>query len=46
MQLQTELQKCEGMIDNVVDSYHMGFNRAIQNYSKILQLFNDSQSQV
>jgi len=35
-----------GLIDNVVDVYHNGFNLAIQNYSKILQLFSESREQV
>ena len=38
--------RLEGLIDNVVDVYHNGFNLAIQNYSKILQLFSESREQV
>ncbi|KAK7391396.1 hypothetical protein VNO78_19812 [Psophocarpus tetragonolobus] len=32
----------EDVVDEVVHSYHSGFNRAIQNYSQILKLFSDS----
>ena len=38
--------RLESLIDNVVDVYHNGFNLAIQNYSKILQLFSESREQV
>ncbi|KAJ7970487.1 exocyst complex component SEC8 [Quillaja saponaria] len=29
-------------MDEVVQAYHSGFNRAIQNYSQILRLFSES----
>ncbi|XP_020229640.1 exocyst complex component SEC8 [Cajanus cajan] len=32
----------EDVVDEVVHSYHSGFNRAIQNYSQILKLFSES----
>ncbi|XP_027367422.1 exocyst complex component SEC8 isoform X2 [Abrus precatorius] len=32
----------EDVVDEVVHSYHSGFNRAIQNYSQILRLFSES----
>ncbi|KAG4997995.1 hypothetical protein JHK85_029434 [Glycine max] len=32
----------EEVVDEVVHSYHSGFNRAIQNYSQILKLFSES----
>ncbi|GAU33498.1 hypothetical protein TSUD_72600 [Trifolium subterraneum] len=32
----------EEVVDEVVQSYHSGFNRAIQNYSQILRLFSES----
>ncbi|KAE9612190.1 putative Sec8 exocyst complex component specific domain-containing protein [Lupinus albus] len=32
----------EDVVDEVVQSYHSGFNRAIQNYSQILRLFSES----
>jgi hypothetical protein len=46
LQLQQELHKCEGVIDAVVDAHHLGFNHAIENYSKILSLFNECKAQV
>ncbi|KAI4332406.1 hypothetical protein L6164_017316 [Bauhinia variegata] len=32
----------EDVVDEVVQAYHGGFNRAIQNYSQILRLFSES----
>ncbi|GLT93241.1 hypothetical protein SLE2022_110420 [Rubroshorea leprosula] len=32
----------EEVVDEVVQSYHSGFNKAIQNYSQILRLFSES----
>ncbi|KAJ6986821.1 exocyst complex component SEC8-like isoform X2 [Populus alba x Populus x berolinensis] len=32
----------EDVVDEVVQSYHSGFNKAIQNYSQILRLFSES----
>ncbi|KAK7292470.1 hypothetical protein RIF29_08251 [Crotalaria pallida] len=32
----------EEVVDEVVQSYHSGFNRAIQNYSQILRFFSES----
>ncbi|XP_061369777.1 exocyst complex component SEC8-like, partial [Gastrolobium bilobum] len=32
----------EEVVDEVVQTYHSGFNRAIQNYSQILRLFSES----
>ncbi|KAJ6983418.1 exocyst complex component SEC8 isoform X2 [Populus alba x Populus x berolinensis] len=32
----------EDVVDEVVHSYHSGFNKAIQNYSQILRLFSES----
>ncbi|KAL5568184.1 hypothetical protein UlMin_024759 [Ulmus minor] len=32
----------EEVVDEVVHAYHSGFNKAIQNYSQILRLFNES----
>lgn len=34
------------LVDVVVDGLHVGFARSIQNYSHILQLFNESKEQV
>ncbi|CAL0321290.1 unnamed protein product [Lupinus luteus] len=36
----------EEVVDEVVQSYHTGFNRAIQNYSQILRLFSESTENV
>lgn len=38
--------RLQGLIDQVVDAYHNGFNVAIQNYSQILHLFTESRDQV
>lgn len=46
LQLEQELKKVEAVIDTVVDSHHLGFNHAIENYSKILSLFNECKAQV
>ena len=32
-------------MDDVVQSYHNGFNKAIHNYSRILRLFSESKDQ-
>eukprot|EP00892_Ulva_mutabilis_P005888 jgi/Ulvmu1/3671/UM017_0085.1 len=45
-ELEQELKKVEAVIDTVVDSHHLGFNHAIENYSKILTLFNECKTQV
>lgn len=36
----------EDLVDEVVQAYHNGFNKAIHNYSRILHLFSDSKEQV
>ncbi|KAJ0550506.1 putative Sec8 exocyst complex component specific domain, exocyst complex component Sec8/EXOC4 [Helianthus annuus] len=36
----------EEVVDEVVQTYHSGFNRAIQNYSQILRLFSESTQSV
>lgn len=46
VQLEQELKKVEAVIDTVVDSHHLGFNHAIENYSKILTLFKECKDQV
>lgn len=46
MQLKQELERCERVIDAVVDAHHLGFNHAIENYSRILSLFNECKAQV
>ena len=35
----------EDLVDDVVQSYHNGFNKAIHNYSRILRLFSESKDQ-
>ena len=44
-ELTASKNRLESLIDSVVDVYHNGFNLAIQNYSKILQLFSESREQ-
>lgn len=46
VQLQTELDKCERVIDSIVEAHHLGFNHAIDNYAKILSLFQECKTQV
>jgi hypothetical protein len=46
MQLQQELKKVEAVIDTVVDTHHLGFNQAVERYSKIITLFNECKGQV
>jgi hypothetical protein len=46
MQLQQELKKVEAVIDTVVDTHHLGFNQAVERYSKIITLFNECKEQV
>lgn len=36
----------EELVDDVVQGYHSGFNRAIHNYSRILRLFSESAAQM
>ncbi|GAB4840806.1 exocyst subunit [Ancistrocladus abbreviatus] len=36
----------EDVVDEVVHSYHGGFNKAIQNYSQILRLFSESAERI
>ncbi|XP_010558146.1 PREDICTED: exocyst complex component SEC8 isoform X2 [Tarenaya hassleriana] len=36
----------EEVVDEVVHSYHGGFNKAIQNYSQILRLFSESAEKI
>ena len=46
MQLRNQRQVVEETVDDIVQGYHSGFNKAIHNYSQILRLFSDSKSQV
>ncbi|VFQ63448.1 unnamed protein product [Cuscuta campestris] len=40
--LKEQSEIVEDIVDEVVHSYHVGFNKAIQNYSQILRLFTES----
>lgn len=46
LQLKGQQESIEQLVDNVVQGYHSGFNKAIHNYSHILQLFSSSKDQV
>lgn len=46
MQLRERESRLGELVDMVVENYHPGFARSIQNYSQILQLFQDSKEQV
>eukprot|EP00850_Spirogloea_muscicola_P003874 SM000016S01862 [mRNA] locus=s16:323459:331808:+ [translate_table: standard] len=44
--LQQQSEAIEDLVDDVVQGYHNGFNRAIHNYSQILKLFGESASKM
>ncbi|KAL8143200.1 hypothetical protein V2J09_016232, partial [Rumex salicifolius] len=44
--LREQSESIEDVVDEVVQTYHNGFNRAIQNYSQILRLFSESAENV
>lgn len=46
MQLRLQHERIEGLVDDVVQGYHSGFNQAIHNYSRILDLFTTAQEEV
>ena len=46
MQLSVQRDAIDGLVDEVVEVYHVGFNKAIHNYSQILANFADSKNQV
>lgn len=46
MQLRGQRDTIEGLVDEVVRGYHNGFNKAIHNYSQILQLFANCKTHV
>lgn len=46
LQLREQRDTIEGLVDEVVQGYHNGFNKAIHNYSQILQLFADCKTHV
>ena len=45
MQLKAQQETIEQLVDNVVQGYHSGFNKAIHNYSQILHLFSVAKDQ-
>ncbi|DBA83817.1 TPA: hypothetical protein ACH3X1_006340 [Trebouxia sp. C0004] len=45
-ELRGQRDTIEGLVDEVVSGYHNGFNKAIHNYSQILQLFADCKTHV
>ena len=45
-QLRSQRERVEDLVDDVVQAYHNGFNKAIHNYSRILHLFSESKEQV
>ena len=45
-QLREKEDRLSELVDGVVEGYHSGFARSIQNYSLILQLFQESKQQV
>ena len=44
-QLRAQRERVEELVDDVVQAYHNGFNKAIHNYSQILRLFSDAKEQ-
>jgi hypothetical protein len=46
LQLRSQRERVEDLVDDVVQAYHNGFNKAIHNYSRILHLFSESKEQV
>jgi len=46
LQLKSQQESIEQLVDTVVQGYHSGFNKAIHNYSQILHLFSVSKDQV
>eukprot|EP00882_Tetradesmus_deserticola_P023134 GHRQ01025172.1.p1 GENE.GHRQ01025172.1~~GHRQ01025172.1.p1 ORF type:complete len:293 (+),score=72.03 GHRQ01025172.1:247-1125(+) len=45
-QLRDQEQRLVTLVDQMVQGYHSGFAKSIQNYSQILQLFGDAKEQV
>lgn len=46
MQLEEKQACLDELVDVVVEGYHQGFAKSIQNYSQILQLFAETKEQV
>ncbi|KAK8510134.1 hypothetical protein V6N13_103732 [Hibiscus sabdariffa] len=44
--LKEQIDVVEEVVDEVVHTYHGGFNKAIQNYSQILRLFSESSESI
>eukprot|EP00891_Asterochloris_glomerata_P001519 jgi/Astpho2/1519/Aster-x0067 len=45
-ELRMQRERIEELVDDVVQGYHNGFNKAIHNYSQILQLFTNAKQHV
>ncbi len=45
-QLRQQEDRLMGLVDKMVQGYHSGFAKSIQNYSQILHLFGDAKEQV
>jgi hypothetical protein len=46
VQLRGQEERLLGLVDRMVQGYHGGFVKSIQNYSQILQLFTEAKEQV
>lgn len=46
LQLREQEQRLVTLVDRMVQGYHSGFAKSIQNYSQILHLFGDAKEQV
>lgn len=46
MQLREHWRNVDAMVDQVVDVYHVEFNRSLQSYSKIIKLLSESQHHI
>ena len=44
-ELRDRQQRVEALVDDIVKGYHGGFNKSIHNYSEILRLFTEAQTQ-
>jgi hypothetical protein len=46
VQLRDQEERLAELVDGMVQGYHSGFARSIQNYSQILHLFGEAKDQV
>ena len=44
-ELKQRQERVENLVDDIVKGYHGGFNKSIHNYSEILRLFTEAQTQ-